>query len=224
MTKQYTAFPFHYDMKSISEDGSFEGYGSLFDEEEDEYGDIIAKGAFAKTLLKGGRNKNGVAMLFQHSADKPIGVWTDLKEDDIGLRVKGQLAIKTTMGSDCYELMKMGAIKGLSIGYRSVVEEYNKETNCRILKEIDLWEISPVTFPAKITATITSIQAIEEAKTERDLENALRESGLSKSASQFIVKLCRLGMRESLPKVESNQDLKSILDCLKNANQSYFIK
>jgi len=224
MTKKYTAFPFHYDIKSISEDGVFEGYGSLFDDEEDDYGDIIAKGAFQKTLQLNGRNRNGVAMLFQHNANQPIGVWNEILEDNIGLRVKGQLATKTTMGRDAYELMKIGAIKGLSIGYRVIVEEYNNERECRILKEIELWEISPVTFPAKVSANITSIKAIEEAKTERDLENALRESGLSKSASQFIVKLCRPGLRESVPGVESNEELRSILDCLKQANQSYFIK
>jgi hypothetical protein len=212
---RYNAYPFTYDVKEITDQGTFSGYGSIFDDEPDSYGDIIEKGAFSKTLLTQGRNKNGVAMLFQHDHDKPIGVWTEMVEDDIGLKVRGQLAINTTLGKDVYELMKLGAIKGLSIGYNIKREEIDNERNVRVLKEIELWEISPVTFPAKITATITNIKNIEECLTERDLENALRESGLSKSASQYLVKLCRKGLRES---VKEDNSLKTILECLKKTN------
>jgi HK97 family phage prohead protease len=215
----YNSFPFNYEQKELTEEGIFTGYGSIFDDEPDSYGDVIEKGAFTNTLVKQGRNKNGIAMLYQHNHNMPIGVWTEMAEDNIGLRVKGQLAINTTNGKDAYELMKIGAIKGLSIGYTVKREEMDHEKGCRILKEIELWEISPVTFPAKVSATITGIKNIEECLTERDLENALRESGLSKSASQYIVKLCRKELRESAHEDES---LKLILDCLKKANENLF--
>lgn len=215
----YNSFPFSYEKKELTEEGIFTGYGSIFDDEPDSYGDVIERGAFSKTLLNQGRNKNGIAMLYQHNHDMPIGVWTEMVEDNVGLKVKGQLAINTSNGKDAYELMKLGAIKGLSIGYTVKREEMNHDKGCRILKEIELWEISPVTFPAKVSATITGIKNIEECLTERDLENALRESGLSKSASQYIVKLCRKELRESAHEDES---LKSILDCLKKANENLF--
>jgi hypothetical protein len=216
----YNAYPFTYDVKEISEEGVFSGYGSIFDDEPDSYGDVIERGAFAKTLLNQGRNKNGIAMLYQHDHSMPIGVWTEMVEDQIGLKVRGQLAINTTSGKDAYELMKLGAIKGLSIGYTVKREEIDNEKNCRILKEIELWEISPVTFPAKISATITNVKNIEDCVNERDLENVLRESGLSKSAAQYLVKLCRKGLRESDPK--HDQSLVSILDCLKKTNENFF--
>jgi HK97 family phage prohead protease len=215
---KYNAYPFAYNVKEITEEGVFMGYASIFDDEPDSYDDIIEKGSFAKTLLNQGRNKNGIAMLYQHDHCMPIGVWDGIEEDNVGLKVTGKLAIKTTNGKDVYELMKMGAIKGLSIGYTVKREEIDNERGCRILKEIDLWEISPVTFPAKISATITNVKNIEECVTERDLENALRESGLSKNASMYLVKLCRYKLRES---VEIDGSLKSILDCLKQTNEKF---
>lgn len=217
---EYNVCPFKYEIKDISEEGIFTGYGSIFDNEPDSYGDIIEKGAFTKTLALRGRNRNGIAMLYQHNSDRPIGIWNELMEDDVGLRVRGQLAIKTSYGHDTYELMKLGAIKGLSIGYRVKKEELDQDTNIRTLKEIELYEISPVTFPAKITATINNVKNIEECLTERDLENTLRESGFSKSVSQYLVKLCRFGLRESVQKKDDS--LTSILDCLKKANENYF--
>jgi len=208
---------FKCEFKEIKDDGTFSGYASIFDSEPDSYDDIVMKGAFHKTIMHNGRNKNGIAMLYQHDAHRPIGIWTMLKEDDIGLYVEGKLAINTTDGKDAHELMKFGALKGLSIGYDAKVAEYNQETGIRTLKEIELWEISPVTFPAKITATITSVKAIEDATNERELENALRESGLSKSAAQFVVKLCKPTLLR-----ESTEEADRLLQIIKDAKNRYF--
>ena len=220
-SKKITQCAFHYDFKQVSAEGEFEGYGSLFDNEKDSYGDIIAKGCFSRTLQEGGRNKNGVAMLYQHDPKLIPGAWTSIEEDSLGLRVKGKLA-NTQLGKECHELLKLGALKGLSIGYNPVRWEIDEEKDCRTLKEVDLWEISLVTFPAKIPATITSVKQIEEARTERDLENVLRESGLSKSASQYLVKLCKGNLRESNSLGDSKEEkAKKILETIRSAKKEF---
>lgn len=187
-------FPFEIKSDDIESSGIFKGYGSMFGGEPDSYGDIVMKGAFVESLSKGGRNGTGVAMLWQHDPSKPLGVWNQIEEDKKGLYVEGRLAINTQLGKDAYELMKMGAVRGLSIGYQLNKDGYemDKDNKTRKLKNIDLWEISPVTFPASTRAQITGVKAaIENAQNERDLENALRDAGLSIEASKYIVKLCR---------------------------------
>jgi hypothetical protein len=193
-TSERKDFPFEIKAKDIDATGVFKGYGSMFDGEPDSYGDIVVKGAFIDSLSKGGRNGTGVAMLWQHDPTQPLGVWNIIEEDSKGLFVEGQLAINTQLGKDAYELMKMGAVKGLSIGYQLNKDGYeiDEKTRNRKLKSIDLWEISPVTFPASTRAQITGVKAaIENAQNERDLERALREAGLSIDTSKYIVKLCR---------------------------------
>ena len=121
--------------------------------------------------------------------------------------MEGQLALKTQLGADAYELLQLDALKGMSIGFdlprdkagkvKPDAYELDKEKNTRLLKRINLWEVSLVTFPANTRARVTGVKNFEDVKTERDLENALRESGLSKSESQYIVKLCRPSLRES---------------------------
>lgn len=182
---------FPFEVKSLSEDGTFDGYGSTFGGEPDSYGDVIAKGAFSKSLAKGGRNGNGIAMLWQHNSDQPIGIWPSISEDSRGLAVQGKIAINTSLGKDAYTLLKMGAIKGLSIGYNTVDYEYNTESKIRTLKEVDLWEISLVTFPANTNATITGIKAFEEAQNIREFERALRDAGLSQKQAKYIISMCQ---------------------------------
>lgn len=228
MDKKFLDVALEVKASDIKEDGTFKGHGSLFDKTPDSYGDIIARGAFSETLANGGRNKTGIAMLWQHYSDRIPGVWLSLAEDKKGLPVEGQLALKTTLGNDVYEIMKLGAELGtfklgLSIGYDAKDFEYmipkDGDRKIRILKKVELWEISLVTFPAKIGAMVSTVKTIEDAKTERELEKALREVGLSKSAAQYVVKLCRPSLREANTVVE-NGSLLTILDGLKQINQS----
>lgn len=201
--KNYIEVPFEIKTEDIKEDGTFSGYGSTFGGKPDSYGDVIRYGAFSDTIRNGGRNGNGIAMLWQHRESEPIGVWTDLVENTKGLKVTGKLALKIQRGLEAYELMKMGALKGLSIGWGlakdkdgNVLEdsyEYDDKKRIRYLKKVDLWEISPVTFPANIRATITNVKSlIENAKNVRELEQALRdECYMSNSAAKYIVSLCK---------------------------------
>jgi HK97 family phage prohead protease len=155
--------------------GTVEGYGSVFNG-LDSYGDTIAPGAFANSI-KGRKPR----MLWQHRMDKPIGVWDEVVEDAMGLRLKGRLA-NTEQAREARELVKMGAMDGLSIGFRTVQEE--SRGNARVLKEIDLWEVSFVTIPADSNARLTSVKSLA---TERDVEDALRSLGFSRREAKAFI-------------------------------------
>ena len=124
-------------------------------------------------------------------------VKTNLEERVKGLVVAGQMAIETQLGHDKHILAKMGAVKGLSIGFTIIREEIDRKTRIRRLLELSLWEISLVTFPMNTRARITSVKDIVDAQTPGELEHVLRESGLSKESALYVVKLCRPSLRES---------------------------
>lgn len=171
-----------------NEDGTIEGYGSVFSV-IDNYDDTIAKGAFANSLTAHKSAGTMPAMLWQHDADKPIGVWTEMVEDAKGLRLKGQLALETVLGKEAQALLKMGALNGLSIGFVSRKWSYDEATDVRTLTEVDLWEVSLVTFPANTSARVTSVKAAEvgQIQTVRQAEKALRDAGFSDEAAKAYV-------------------------------------
>lgn len=159
--------------------GMIEGYGSVFDT-VDQGGDIVAPGAFSNSL-KSGRK---VKMLMQHDPFDVIGVWDALEEDANGLRVKGRLLTAVQKGAEAYELVKAGAIDGLSIGYRTV--KSMDRGGKRVIKEAELWEVSLVTFPMNELARVDAVKAAEMS--ERELERMLtRDAGLSRSVAQRLM-------------------------------------
>ena len=162
--------------------GVFTGYGSIFGN-KDLGNDIVVEGAFAKSLSK--RGAKGVKLLYQHRADEPIGVFDEITEDRRGLKVKGRLAMGTQRGREVYELMKMGALDGLSIGFRvdSKGYDYDERGKRRLLKEVDLMEISAVTFPMNPRARVAQVKGAD--RTVREWEELLREAGnLSRSEAK----------------------------------------
>lgn len=160
-------------------DGTISGYGSLFGE-RDHGSDIVVAGAFARSL-KSGRMP---AMLFGHDANRPIGVWESVVEDEKGLRVKGRIATGTQHGKDTYELVKMGALPGLSIGYRAIRADFKGDT--RLLQEVELWEISLVTFPMLDSARIDAVKAAELS--DREIERKLtQDAGFSRSVARALM-------------------------------------
>lgn len=159
--------------------GVIEGYGSVFDV-VDQGGDIVAQGAFTRSLQSGRK----VKMLSQHDPDKIIGVWDEVTEDGNGLRVKGRILTAVENGRAAYELVKAGALDGLSIGYRTVKSVLRN--NVRVITQAELWEVSLVTFPMNELARIDAVKAAE--MTERDLERMLtRDAGLSRSVAQRLM-------------------------------------
>ena len=185
---------FALQIKAAGEDGAVEGYGSVFGV-RDNYDDVISKGAFVQSLKDHKAAGTMPAMLWQHSADHPIGIWTEMVEDDKGLRIKGQLAMETVKGKEAHALLKLGAINGLSIGFMSKQWVYDRDTEVRTLTEIDLWEVSLVTFPANEKARITNVKASpDEVTTPKDAERALREAGFSKAdATALVARVMRMG-------------------------------
>ena len=148
---------FSFAVKEISEEGKFSGYASGFNV-VDYNDDVVLRGAFQKTI----ENK-WPKLLWQHNSDEPVGIFTSIKEDETGLFVTGQLFLSIQRAKEAYELLKGGAISGLSIGYLPVKWEYEERNNdiVLLLKEIDLWEISLVTFPANPLANVNNIKSLE---------------------------------------------------------------
>lgn len=168
-----------FEIKSIDEQGIFEGYGNVFGV-QDHYRDVVEPGAFTKTLQSWQSKGRLPALLWQHDSSKPIGVYESMNEDQRGLHVRGRLLVEDVpLAREAWALLKAGAINGLSIGYSTVLEE--RDINrVNHIKEIDLWEVSLVTFPANAESTITHI------KTIREFEKFLRDSGFSKQEALRI--------------------------------------
>ncbi len=199
-----------YDDEEEDKDyGTFEGYGSVFGN-KDLGNDVIESGAFAKSLKK--KKPYQVKLLYQHKSDMPIGVFDTIREDDKGLYVKGRLALKTQAGQEAYELLKMGALDGLSIGFRVNPQEvsYDKRANKRIIKEVDLMEVSLVTFPMNPKATVMSVKG--EEITIREWENGMRDAfSISRSEAKVAAKAVTDAFSQR--EVGSNAEL---VDAIKN--------
>jgi hypothetical protein len=164
----------------LEEGGRFSGYGSVFDV-VDTQNDVVKRGAFAKSISKGAGK---VKMLWQHRWDEPIGVFEAMREDERGLYVEGKLLMDVQRGREAYALLKSGAMDGLSIGYSPSKFKYNNN-GVRELEEVELWEVSVVTFPANQAATVTGVK---NQMTERDFERFLRDEGkFSREEAKIIV-------------------------------------
>jgi uncharacterized protein len=146
------------------------GYASLFDA-EDHGGDVVKLGAYGASLDRLRAAGRGVKMLWQHDPAQPIGVWDEVREDARGLFVKGRLLLEVQAGREAHALLRAGAIDGLSIGYRTLRSE-KACTGRRMLHEIELWEVSLVTFPMLPEARVQA----ETSEAEDDLAQALADT------------------------------------------------
>jgi len=139
----------------IEPDGTVEGYASLFGE-LDAARDMVMPGAFARTLKSRGPRR--VPMLFQHDPAEPVGVWLELTEDWRGLRARGRLIPDVTRARELIALVKAGAVDGLSIGFRTVKGRVDPVSRVRKIHELELWEISIVTFPLLAGARVRAVK------------------------------------------------------------------
>ena len=179
---------FNLEIKAVQEDGFFSGYGAVFGN-VDWYNDVILHGAFKKSLQRWEEKGKMPPVLWNHNDGEPIGVYTNIYEDEKGLFVEGRLLIDDVpRAKSTHALLKAGAIDGLSIGYKT--KKANQQTNgIRELIELDLGEISIVTMPANEESLITSVKSkLEEGElpTLPEFEKFLRESGFSKSQATAI--------------------------------------
>lgn len=139
----------------MDQETQIEGYASLF-WTRDLNEDVTAAGAFAASLARTGAA--GVKMLHQHEGDAPIGVWDEIVEDGRGLFVRGRILAITPQARMTAALVRAGAMDGLSIGFRTVKARPDETGRLRVLTEVELWEVSVVTFPMLPAARITAIK------------------------------------------------------------------
>ena len=154
----------------LSEGQVIEGYASLFGL-TDQGGDAVLPGAFRASLEKLAAKGDKVRMLWQHDPTRPIGVWDEIREDEKGLWVKGRLLPEVAQAREAAALIQAGAIDGLSIGYRTIRASEGSKGQ-RMLAEVELWEVSLVTFPM-----------LPEAKVGRKEAEDLREFAAMFSAA-----------------------------------------
>ncbi|HRO16133.1 MAG TPA: HK97 family phage prohead protease [Paracoccus sp. (in: a-proteobacteria)] len=157
----------------LTEGSVIEGHASLFGV-ADQGGDVVMPGAYAAGLKRLAARGDKVRMLWQHDPTRPIGVWEEIREDDKGLWVRGRLLPEVALAREAAALVAAGAIDGLSIGYRTVRAERNAQGR-RLLTEVELWEVSLVTFPMLAEAKVgrKSDDLEEDAS---GLVSALREA------------------------------------------------
>jgi uncharacterized protein len=190
--------PFELKTLPDGETHVFEGYGSVFDT-VDSYNDTIAKGAYKGTLKEWKARKKLPKMLLQHggggffssNADDmvPIGKWEEMFEDDHGLFMRGRLFdIDTDRAKSTYAALKEGELDGLSIGFRTRKSKTDEDTGIRTLTEIQLFEVSLVTFPANDPARVTDVKAEGDLPSEREFERWLqRVGGFSARETETII-------------------------------------
>ncbi|WP_116597544.1 HK97 family phage prohead protease [Primorskyibacter marinus] len=151
---------------SVTDSSRIEGYASLFGA-CDQGGDVVEAGAYKASLKRMLEERRAVKMLWQHDPATPIGIWDEVREDGRGLFVKGRLLDSTQKGREAAALIAAGAIDGLSIGYRTLKATKN-DRGQRLLTELELWEVSLVTFPMLPSARVA-------AKGDAPAEAMLRE-------------------------------------------------
>lgn len=202
------------DLKGVSDEGVFEGYASKFGD-RDQGGDTVLKGAFSNSLRQ--RKLKTVKMLWQHDPSYPIGVWEEMSEDATGLHVKGRLLTSIQKAKETYELMKAGIIDGLSIGYRTIKATRDDAQGTRQLKELDLWEISLVTFPMLQSATVTSVKG---GWNKRDVERVLRDAGMPNAMAVKLIAGGWNAANTSDGQGDPDDGLGNVMDELRRINET----
>jgi uncharacterized protein len=182
-------------VKAVGDDGTFEGYGSVFGV-EDWYRDVVQPGAFAKNLAAWKLKGALPSLCWQHDMAQVIGVYEEMWEDEYGLYLRGRLLKNEVQkAGEAYALLKAKAVTGLSIGYRVVVDEYDRENDIRSLKECELWEISLVTMPANDLARVESVKSIRDVT---GLERFLRDAGgVSRREAKEILHHVKSSLRDA---------------------------
>lgn len=166
-----------------SSSGRIEGLASPFGGDPDAYGDIVAPGAFAKSLALHEAERTAPAMLWSHDPSRLVGRWTRLVERQDGLHVEGSLNLKTTEGAQAFEHVRAGDLDGLSIGFDIPKGGAEFVEGRRMLREIALMEVSLVAMPAARRARVTAVKSIAGPDELRDI---LRNSGLPHRAAEKI--------------------------------------
>lgn len=198
------------EIKEITEAGEFEGYAAVFGNVDDG-GDVLVSGCFAGSLIATPATR--VKMLWQHDPSCVIGRYSEMREDAKGLWCAGKLNLKIQKAAEAYELLKDGAIDGLSIGYRTTKDDVDRQMGVRRLLAVDLKEVSVVTFPMNGNALVQRVKS-GNLPTEREIEDILmRDAGLSsKMAKAFIAG----GYKKLRPEREAGEGDEAVYSALED--------
>lgn len=222
-------------VKEMGENGTFAGYGSIFGN-RDSYGDVVERGAFAKSLAAHAERGSRPKLFWQHDMHQPIGQWLEMKEDDTGLWVEGRLNMEVQRGREAYALLKAGDIDGLSIGYQTVSAEPDKAAGVLRLKELELVEVSIVSVGANDRALIETVKAAEIAGlrdrlaagdrlTVRQLEAVLKEYlDLSNAQAERAIRV--LGVKDGQGEPDTTDEVAEFFGSLAEAMRDapvYFV-
>lgn len=176
------------EIKALS-DREFSGHGSIF-KNVDLGGDIVVPGAFKRSLAEHRKANSLPQMFWMHDPSRVPGKWLSMSEDSEGLVVKGVLA-DTELGNEIHTLLKMDAVRGLSIGYRTLDQDFDRDGN-RLIKEAELWEVSVVSLPMNPLAQVAHVKsrlsaAGEYVPTVREFERHLRDVGCSQKVAKTLI-------------------------------------
>lgn len=195
-----------------AETGEFKGYGAIFGN-IDSHGDVITPGAFKASLESWQKRGRYPSMKLMHGAvglsvtdDLPIGKWTKMAEDESGLYVEGRLSgLDTDLGKRVYGLMRDEILDGLSIGYRPKKARPGKGDVKRYLDEVDLREVSIVDEPSN---DLARVKAVKSSFNPREIEDALRDAGLSRADSVKAVSVFKNALRDEVgdPRDEDEEE------------------
>lgn len=194
------------EIKALNE-REFSGYGSVFGN-EDHGGDVVMRGAFTKSLREKESRGQLPQMFWAHDPSRVPGKWLEMREDKHGLAVKGVLA-DTPLGNEILTLVKMEAVRGLSIGFVTKEQEF-EEDGTRLIKEVDLWEVSIVSLPMNPLAEVVHVHsrlsaAGEYVPTIKELERILRNEGCSiKVAKQMVYNIKALRNQDTDSEMETD--------------------
>lgn len=188
-------------------DGEFSGYASVFDVVDGGM-DVMDRSAFTKSIGSGRK----VKMLWQHNPEDVIGVWDEIRIDERGLFVKGRLLKDVAKGREAMALLRNEAINSMSIGYKTVSAVPEGAGRVRRLMEVDLYEVSLVTFPMLEDAQVTDVKSIQTA---RQFEAFLRDAGYSRKDATGITlhgfKALNI-QRDAATDEVDNEGIKALLD------------
>ncbi len=200
-----------FEIKDVNANGTFAGYGSVYGN-IDQGDDIVAPGAFAESLKSHAAKGRMPALLWQHKQSEPIGTFTAMREDEHGLYVEGKLALKTQRGAEAYELMQMKALSGMSIGFQSQEDNFDRKSGIRTITKGELWEVSLVTFPMNDAARVMHIKSIDDIVDFKSAERLLRDAGgFSRSEAVALVsRIKSLAQSESVDEDETRQLIKAL--------------
>lgn len=195
------------EIKKLAE-REFDGHGSVF-KNVDYGGDIVLPGAFKRTLSEHRKAGTLPQMFWMHDPSRVPGKWLAMSEDDDGLVVKGVLA-ETDLGNEIHTLLKMDAVRGLSIGYKTRDQDFDKQGN-RLIKEAELWEVSVVSLPMNPLAQVAHVKSRLSAEgayvpTPREFEAEFRRMGCSKSVARMLLNKILDGSGATLDSLDDKQD------------------